>query len=324
MLPVLPRVRGHSTRPGACPSGRGRSTPLGTGFLSPYARHVPGREKMHPHAQDVPGRRKNAMWTVRMGGLIMVGSHPGASRATPLASSQPQLNHLLRAFTRTPTARIRRATALSTSLTFRAVTLPLRTSVRRPLGLDTALTSSRLLPPRQGHECSGRRCHGRHHPSCQRAPAALLGLHNTGIPRQDSRPCGHRRHRYPPRAFRSPTRGDGRGIPRGRGHFYAAGGVRRRRGPESCPPTRSLAPAGRKCTPTRRISPAEGRMRCGQCGTARSRLASGQIDASRAATSSSCAAISVKSRSRSRVRTWKRCPVSIQVSRIGGSTAVWA
>ena len=118
---------------------------------------------------------------------------------------------MLRASTRTPTARIRRATAVKTSLTFRAVTLPLRTSARRPVGLDTALTSSRLLPPRQGHDCSGRRCHGRHHPSCQRAPAALLGLHNTEIPRQDSRPCGHRRRRYPSRAFRSPTRGDGRG-----------------------------------------------------------------------------------------------------------------
>ena len=66
-------------------------------------------------------------------------------------------------------------------------------------------------PPRQGHECSGRRCHGRHHPSCQRAPTALLGLHNTGIPRRDSRPCGHRRRRYPSRASWSPIRSDGRG-----------------------------------------------------------------------------------------------------------------
>ena len=112
---------------------------------------------------------------------------------------------------------------LKTSLTFRAVTLPLRTSARRPVGLDTALTSSRLLPPRQGHDCSGRGCHGRHHPSCQRAPAALLGLHNTGIPRQDSRPCGHRRRRYPSRAFRSPTRGDGRGHSTRPGTFDAVG-----------------------------------------------------------------------------------------------------
>ena len=88
------------------------------------------------------------MWTVRNGGPIMVESHPGASRATPLASSQPQLNHLLRASTRTPTARIRRAIEVKTSLTFRAVTLPRRTFAFRPFGLDTALTSfpAPLLP----------------------------------------------------------------------------------------------------------------------------------------------------------------------------------
>ena len=134
---------GRSTSSGTFLCGRGRSTPSGTGILSPNAQLVPGREKVHPHAQDVPGRRKDAMWTVRMGGLIMVGSHPGASRATPLASSQPQLNHLLRASTRTPTARIRRATAVKTSLTFRAVTLPRRTFAFRPFGLDTALTQLR-------------------------------------------------------------------------------------------------------------------------------------------------------------------------------------
>ena len=61
--------RGHSTRPGACPYGRGPSTPLGTGFLSPNAQHVPGREKVHLHAQDAPGRGKDAMWTVRNGAL---------------------------------------------------------------------------------------------------------------------------------------------------------------------------------------------------------------------------------------------------------------
>ena len=44
----------YAVTAGGIPRGRGRSTPSGTGFLSPYARHVPGREKMHPHAQDVP------------------------------------------------------------------------------------------------------------------------------------------------------------------------------------------------------------------------------------------------------------------------------
>ena len=59
--------RGHSTRPGACPSGRGPSTPSGTGLLTPYAQHVPGRKKVHLYAQDAPGRGKDAMWTVRNG-----------------------------------------------------------------------------------------------------------------------------------------------------------------------------------------------------------------------------------------------------------------
>ncbi len=48
--------RGHSTRPGACPSGRGHSTPSGTAIPSPNASPVPGRTEMSPHAQDAPGR----------------------------------------------------------------------------------------------------------------------------------------------------------------------------------------------------------------------------------------------------------------------------
>ena len=48
--------RGHSTRPGACPSGRGHSTPSGTAIPSPNASPVPGRTEMSPHAQDVPNR----------------------------------------------------------------------------------------------------------------------------------------------------------------------------------------------------------------------------------------------------------------------------
>ena len=60
------------------------------------------------------------------------------------------------------------------------------------------------------------------------------------------------------------------GIPRGRVRVIPSGGVRRRRGPDSCPPTRDMSPAGRECTPTLRMSPAEGRMRCGQCGWAAS------------------------------------------------------
>ena len=188
---------------------------------------------------------------------------------------------MLRASTRTPTARIRRATAVKTSLTFRAVTLPLRTSARRPLGLDTALTSSRLLPPRQGHECSGRRCHGRHHPSCQRAPTAFLGLHNTGIPRRDSRPCGHRRRRYPSRASWSPIRSDGRGHSTRPGAFDAVGDRIPVPLRATCPRPGENAPPRAGCPRPREGCDVDG------AGRRRSRLPSDQIGASRAATSSS-------------------------------------
>ena len=62
-----------SFRPGTFPCGRGHSTPSGTGFLSPYARHVPGREKMHPHAQAVPDRE---------------GMHPHA-QGVPVETGRP-------------------------------------------------------------------------------------------------------------------------------------------------------------------------------------------------------------------------------------------
>jgi len=42
---------------------------------------------------------------------------------------------------------------------------------------------------------------------------------------------------------------------RGRVRVAPGGGVRRRRGPKTCPRTRRLSPAGRWCTPTRRMSP---------------------------------------------------------------------
>ena len=134
-----------------------------------------------------------------------------------------------------------------------------------------------------------------------------------------------------PRASWSPIRSDGRGHSTRPGACHSVRGRSTPSGTGFLSPNAQLVPAQKKVhpcaqnVPRRRGMPLiEGRMRCGRCGTARSRLASGQIDASRAATSSSCTAISVKSRSRSRVRTWKRCPVSVQVSRIGGSTAVWA
>ena len=45
-----------SSRPGTFLSERGRSTPSGTGFLSPYAWGVPGGSGPHPAAQNVPAR----------------------------------------------------------------------------------------------------------------------------------------------------------------------------------------------------------------------------------------------------------------------------
>jgi len=50
----------------------------------------------------------------------------------------------------------------------------------------------------------------------------------------------------------APATGD---IPRGQVRVLPGGDLRRRRGPESCPPTRSTSPAGRKCTPPRSMSP---------------------------------------------------------------------
>ena len=48
------------------------------------------------------------------------------------------------------------------------------------------------------------------------------------------------------------THGD---IPRGQVHVLPGGGIRRRRGQQSRPPTRETSPAGRKCPRTRRMSP---------------------------------------------------------------------
>ena len=45
-------------------------------------------------------------------------------------------------------------------------------------------------------------------------------------------------------------------VRRRRGHFYAARGLRRRRGPESCPRTRRVSPSGTARTRPRGMSPA--------------------------------------------------------------------
>ena len=45
------------------------------------------------------------------------------------------------------------------------------------------------------------------------------------------------------------------GIPRGRVRVLPSGGIRRRRGQQSRPPTRRMPPAAQKCPHTRRMSP---------------------------------------------------------------------
>ena len=56
----------------------------------------------------------------------------------------------------------------------------------------------------------------------------------------------------PPRLPAADTAGD---IPRGQVHVLPGGGIRRRRGQQSRPPTRNTSPTGRKCPRTRRMSP---------------------------------------------------------------------
>ena len=58
-----------------------------------------------------------------------------------------------------------------------------------------------------------------------------------------------------PAASRTAANAEG-DIPRGQVHVLPGGGIRRRRGQQSRPPTRETSPAGRKCPRTRRMSPA--------------------------------------------------------------------
>ena len=57
----VPFGRQNAVTAGGIPRGRGRSTPSGTGILSPTAQHVPAGKVAHPYAHNVPGRRDGAM-----------------------------------------------------------------------------------------------------------------------------------------------------------------------------------------------------------------------------------------------------------------------
>ena len=100
-------------------------------------------------------------------------------------------------------------------------------------------------------------------------PTVLLPLPTHGRPRASSRTHLRRRVRPPrvqtaspqvrPPIPATPTRqtpatdGD---IPRGRVRVLPSGGIRRRRGQQSRPPTRRMPPAAQKCPRTRRMFPA--------------------------------------------------------------------
>ena len=75
----LRRGRVHSVRSGTCRRGRGRSTPSGTGILSPYARAVPGWSGPHPAARNVPRRRRrhSRPWSPRK---RAIGTSPAGPR----------------------------------------------------------------------------------------------------------------------------------------------------------------------------------------------------------------------------------------------------
>ena len=92
--------RGHSARPGACPSRRGHSTPSGTAIPSPNASPAPGHAEMSPHAQDVPSRDarvRQARATIphRSGMSSPLSQQPGTlgedRQVHPVAGTDPLL-----------------------------------------------------------------------------------------------------------------------------------------------------------------------------------------------------------------------------------------
>ena len=88
-------------------------------------------------------------------------------------------------------------------------------------------------PPTRNTSPAGRKC-----PRTRRTSPAMAAAPGTS-PKQ----CRH----TPPT-----THGD---IPRGQVRVLPGGGIRRRRGQQTRPPTRNTSPAGRKCHRTRRMSP---------------------------------------------------------------------
>ena len=121
-------VAWRATRPSFAGT-RARHPPWSTPAMARASATAPAAEARSAWRPAGCGRR-------RFGRVIMVGSHPVGPGRLPWQTAQ--LNHLPRASTRTPTARIRRASAFNSSLTFRAVVLSPRTLACLPLGLEKA------------------------------------------------------------------------------------------------------------------------------------------------------------------------------------------
>ena len=86
----VPFGRQHAVTAGGISRGRGRSTPSGTGLLSPYAQLVPRRKKVHPHAQYVPADRRRRDDVDSADRRLHNGGEPaGCYRLTPLARERP-------------------------------------------------------------------------------------------------------------------------------------------------------------------------------------------------------------------------------------------
>ena len=75
-------ARLHSVGPGTCRSGRGPSTPSGTGILSPNAWAVPGWSGPHPATRNVPG----GVWDA------VVSGYRGSARSAPVLRRPPAWN----------------------------------------------------------------------------------------------------------------------------------------------------------------------------------------------------------------------------------------
>ena len=138
---------------------RGHSTPSGTGLLSPYAQDVPGRGLRTPTCRMSPQTGEEGRDVDRAERRPHNGGEPpGCNRMTPLARERPSRT-TCRGH---PQGHRRPGPGERLRLTRRSPSGPLPC----PCELFCVVLSawirppspSQLLPPRQGHRCSGGRC----------------------------------------------------------------------------------------------------------------------------------------------------------------------